>query len=407
MRSYETTDPAGVQGSRLAFQPGDSLCVLPEADAAYVAALASRLRVDPARAFTLQPAGALPHVRSPARAGAALARCVDACAPPRRSVLRTLAEHCADPAERLRLLLLSSRGGREAYEAQVGAPRLSLLDVLAQHPSCTPPLEALLDALPPLAPRPYSIACAPEAAPGRAAVAFSRVALPGGRAGVATGWLSSLPLGATVPLFLRPGGAFTPPAEPDVPLIMIGPGTGVAPFRGFLQRRAAARASAGANAAARFAPAWLFFGCRGEAEDFLYRDELQAWAANGTLARLVTAFSRTSGGESAPKTYVQHRMAELGAELAALIAPQDATKPAMLFVCGDGAGMAKGVHAALLGAYHHFGVVCSLGAMQANTPPRRCADILQQHAGLSAADAAASLAEMAKCGRYVRDIWSS
>ena len=406
MRSYETTDPAGVQGSRLAFQPGDSLCVLPEADAAYVAALASRLRVDPARAFTLQPAGALPHVRSPARAGAALARCVDACAPPRRSVLRALAEHCADPSERLRLLLLCSRGGREAYEAQVGAPRLSLLDVLAQHPSCTPPLEALLDALPPLAPRPYSIACAPEAAPGRAAVAFSRVALPGGRAGVATGWLASLPLGARVPLFLRPGGAFTPPTEPDVPLIMIGPGTGVAPFRGFLQRRAAARSASGANAAA-FAPAWLFFGCRGEAEDFLYRDELQAWAADGTLTRLVTAFSRPPGG--GPKTYVQHRMAELGAELAALIAPPDAAKkPAMVFVCGDGAGMAKGVHAALLGACGCDPLLLrSVVAAQLTRAPRRCADILQQHAGLSAADAAASLADMAKSGRYVRDIWSS
>jgi NADPH-ferrihemoprotein reductase len=206
-----------------------------------------------------------------------------------------------------------------------------------------------------------------------------------------------------VPLFLRPGGSFTPPAAPDVPLIMIGPGTGVAPFRGFLQRRAAARAAAAADAAAAFAPAWLFFGCRGEEEDFLYRDELRAWAADGTLTRLVTAFSRPPGG--GPKTYVQHRMAELGAELAALIAPTDARKPAMVFVCGDGAGMAKGVHAALLGACALR--LCGRIARATDSLASRGADILQQHAGLSAADAAASLADMAKSGRYVRDIWSS
>jgi NADPH-ferrihemoprotein reductase len=208
-----------------------------------------------------------------------------------------------------------------------------------------------------------------------------------------------------VPLFLRPGGAFTPPEAPDVPLIMVGPGTGVAPFRGFLQRRAAARAAAAADAAAAFAPAWLFFGCRGEEEDFLYRDELRAWAADGTLTRLVTAFSRPPGG--GPKTYVQHRMAELGAELAALIAPTDARKPAMVFVCGDGAGMAKGVHAALLGACPPRPLQAPRLVTHTRDAHRRRADLLQQHAGLSAADAAASLADMAKSGRYVRDIWSS
>jgi NADPH-ferrihemoprotein reductase len=125
---------------------------------------------------------------------------------------------------------------------------------------------------------------------------------------------------------------------------MIGPGTGVAPFRGFLQRRAAARAAAGAAGGA-FGDAWLFFGCRGAEEDFLYRHELEGWAADGTLTRLVTAFSRPPGGGA--KVYVQQRLAEHGAALAALIAPPSA---AVVYVCGDGAGMAKGVHAALLGA---------------------------------------------------------
>lgn len=359
--------------------------VLPEVAPACVAALASRLGLDAQRVLALDPPDALPHLRSPVRCGAALARCVDVAAPPRRAVLRALAEHCSAPAERLHLLMLSSRGGRAAYDADVAGPRASLLDVLQAHPSCAPPLDVVLDALPPLAPRLYSIAAAPEVPPGRPAVAFSRVAFANGAAGVATGWLAGLSCGATVPLFLRPGGAFTPPAEPDVPMIMIGPGTGVAPFRGFLQRRAAQRAAAGADAATRFAPAWLFFGCRSPEEDFLYRSELQAWAADGTITALVTAFSRPPGAQpDAPKTYVQHRMAEHGAALAALIAPPatSAAKPAVVYVCGDGAGMAKGVHAALL-------------------------DILERHAGLSAADAVAALADMGKSGRFVRDIWSS
>jgi len=362
---------AATAAGRFAYQPGDAVGVLPENDPAETAALLARLGVAGDRVFTLDPPTGLPNLRCPMTAHAALARCLDVTAPVRRAALRLLAEHASDPVERLALLRLSSRGGRAEYEAAVAGPRLSLSGLLARYPSCTPPFAVVLDAQPPLAPRLYSLTTAPEAAPSLPAVAFSVVPQ-----GVATSWLARLPLGALVPLFLRPAGAFAPPADPAVPVIMVGPGTGVAPFRGFLQRRRAQRAAGGA-----LGPSWLFFGCRNAEEDFLYRAELEEYAAEGTLSHLVTAFSRpTNCPPDAPKVYVQHRLAEHGAALAALLTT--AQPPATVYVCGDGAGMAKGVHAALLA-------------------------LLEAHGGLSAEGAAAALAEWAKSGRYVRDIWAA
>ena len=392
-------DVRGAGEALKSFQPGDSVGVCPPNSDADVDALLLRLGVAGDAVITLTPPDALPHVtRGCAAVGAAnaLRHCVEICAPPRRALLRVLAEHTAQPDEKRRLLLLSSRGGKDAYEAEVVQPRLTVAHLLALFPSCTPPFHVLLDALPPLMPRMYSVACAPEACPHTPCVAFSLVRFPAGsdglqRTGVATGYLHRLATqqiqsreqagtdaGAApqVPFFIRKGGTFAPPADPATPAIMVGPGTGVAPFRGFLQRRAAAGSAS--------SPWWLFFGCRSAEEDYLYRADFEAWAANGTLTHLVTAFSREppvhSGGDGG-KTYVQHRMLQHGSQLASLIAGGQ-HPPAAVYVCGDGAGMAKGVHAALL-------------------------DILQQHSGMAPDAAAAHLSDMAKSGRYVRDIWSA
>ena len=369
------------------FAPGDSLALIPANPLPHVDALLARLGLAErqARCLRLEPAGLLPHVRCPVTARGALTHSVELLAAPRRALLRLLAEHCGDAVERHTLLLWSSRGGRAAYEAEVVAPKATLLSLLLRFPSSTPPLEALLDTLPTLAPRPYSVACAPEHCPDTPCVAFSLVRHAADRVGVATGLLHALALGTPtvagadeaprVPLFIRKGGAFTPPANPLTPLIMVGPGTGVAPFRGFLQRRSAQMRAGGS---APFGPAWLFFGCRRPDEDYLYREDLEAWAKDGTLSKLVTAFSRPEA--PAQKAYVQQRIEEHGAEVVRLIL--DAQAPAAVYVCGDGAGMAKGVHAALL-------------------------SVLEVHGGLSAEQAASTLAQAASAGHYVRDIWSS
>ena len=175
-------------------------------------------------------------------------------------------------------------------------------------------------------------------------------------------------------MYVKRSVAFKPPEDTSAPVIMIGPGTGVAPFRGFLERRRAQLKEAG-GAASAAGPAWLFFGCRKAEEDYLYRSDLEGFAADGTITELITAFSR----EGAEKVYVQHKLAARAKEVAAMV-----TAPgAHVFVCGDGAGMAKDVHAALCEA-------------------------LQAHAeGVpDSAAAAAALAAMTKEGRYVRDIWS-
>lgn len=351
-------------------------------------------------AFTLRwaegqaPSGAeggappLPHVRCPATVRQTLSHSLDLTSQPRKSLLRVLAEACGEPADRVDLLTLCSRGGKDAYASRIKDECPTLLDILESHPSCRPGWAELLDALQPLQPRLYSITTAPEAHPGKPAVAFSVVKykVPSGveRSGVATNWMDREIAASTakgrlgakngggfkVPVFVKRSVAFKPPEDTAAPVIMIGPGTGVAPFRGFLERRRAQLKQAGVSGGA----AWLFFGCRRAEEDYLYRDELEGFAADGTLSELITAFSRA--GED--KVYVQHKLAARAAEVAAMVTAAGAH----VFVCGDGAGMARDVHAAL------------------------CAALEAHVEGMDAEGAAATLAAMTKEGRYVRDIWS-
>ncbi len=165
----------------------------------------------------------------------------------------------------------------------------------------------------------------------------------------------------TLRVHLRPNNMFRLPAQ-DVPIIMIGPGTGIAPFRAFLQERQATGASG---------RSWLFFGDRRRATDFLYGDELQGFRDAGTLTRLDCAFSR----DQESKVYVQQRMSENGAELFGWL--QDG---AHVYVCGDEKRMAKDVDATL-----H--------------------DIVARCGGLDAAGAHAYVNELIKSHRYVRDVY--
>ena len=462
-------DTSAAAGRAARPQPGDSIGVCPRNDPAAVDELLSLLpHIDPSAPFRLRPLPPSPlphHLRfaSSPSVSSTVRRClesaVDVSAPPRRAALRALADHCASPTDARRLLLLSSRGGRAAYNEQIAAPRARLADVLRAHPSCAPPWGVLLDAvLPPMAPRLYSVASwAPEEPSATTArdgsstvsVALSVVrfapAAPAAahRYGVASGWLDRLaaqlarPGGAsdaeqravpedlTVPVFIRPGGSFAPPDDIlSTPLIMIGPGTGVAPFRAFVQRRAAALAALSSSPPTAssphrsVAPAWLFFGCRSDEEDFLFKSDLEGWAADGTLTKLLVAFSRPPPRLASPKAYVQDRISEHAAALAALIVgsqPRAAGSsggaageesdsaangfpPARVYVCGDGAGMAKGVHAALVDALARHGGLAEGG--------EACGTAAQPSPAALAA-ATQLLDAMARDGRYVRELWSA
>lgn len=210
-----------------------------------------------------------------------------------------------------------------------------------------------------------------------------------------------------VRIVLRPARDFAPPVSLQAPLVMIGPGTGVSPFVGFLQHRAARAARlqdeaqavcsgawrpgcevrglgrAEAAAASALGEAVLFFGNRRRGEDFLYEHELSAHLASGALARLHCAWSReeSGGADSRGKVYVQTRLREQGAAVCALLA-----RGAHVFVCGDGMKMAKDVHAALVEVLVAHGAAAGLGVA-------------------TAAEAEALLARLAKESRYSKDVW--
>jgi sulfite reductase (NADPH) flavoprotein alpha-component len=247
-----------------------------------------------------------------------------------------------------------------------GPEDADLLDLLENFPSARPPLSELISALNPLQPRLYSIASSPKQVPGRvhlavAAVRYERRARR--RHGVASTFLADrIAVGDQVKVFARPSHGFRLPPSPDTPIIMVGPGTGIAPFRAFLQERRAIGAR-GHN--------WLFFGNPHRRSDFLFEDELTSYCRDGFLTRLDLAFSR----DQQDKVYVQHRLLERAAELWSWF-----EEGAHLFVCGDAQRMARAVEAGL--AY----IVGKAGRMDAPA-------------------AKAYLARLAALGRYQKDVY--
>jgi NADPH-dependent sulfite reductase flavoprotein alpha-component len=236
------------------------------------------------------------------------------------------------------------------------------MDVLAEHPIRATAAE-WLSVLPKLATRQYSISSSALAQPGRVELTVStiRYAHEGReRGGVASTFLADR--AEEVFVRVQRGNHFRIPERDDAPLIMVGPGTGIAPFRSFLQERRAL-GHKGAN--------WLFFGEQRAATDFYYREELAKMREQGVLHRLETAFSR----DQRAKVYVQDKMRENGAQLWAWL-----SDGAHVRVCGDAARMAKDVEAAL-------------------------AEIAATHGGLDQEGAAAYVAELAASGRYARDVY--
>ncbi len=246
---------------------------------------------------------------------------------------------------------------------------LALLDVLgALHKfaglKVSP--EAFVEALEELQPRLYSISSSPKHQPGRLTLTVDCVRYRLGqrqRMGVASTFLAErIAPGESLPVYVQEAHGFGLPADPATPVIMVGPGTGIAPFRAFLQERAAI-AAPGRN--------WLFFGHQRMKSDFFYADELNAMKERGQLERLTLAWSR----DGAEKIYVQDRMRETGAELWAWL-----QEGAHFYVCGDAKRMAKDVERALV-------------------------DIAVAHGGLSTDAAVAFVASLRKAGRYQADVY--
>ncbi|MFB7450153.1 molybdopterin-dependent oxidoreductase [Streptomyces sp. NPDC056194] len=238
-------------------------------------------------------------------------------------------------------------------------------DVVAAFPVRAPAAE-WADALGRLRPRLYSISSSPLAHPGEVRLTVSVVRytndLGRDRRGVCSTYLADCADDGPVQVFVRRSPGFRPPADPSTPMVMVGPGTGVAPFVGFLQDRLAR---------GHTAPNWLFFGEQREATDFYHRRELEAYLESGHLARLDLAFSR----DQRNKVYVQDRMRENGARLW-----QWLRDGAHFYVCGDAERMAKDVDRALR-------------------------EVVAAHGGMDDDEAAAYVRRLAADKRYVRDVY--
>ncbi|XP_062519826.1 methionine synthase reductase-like isoform X2 [Corticium candelabrum] len=326
------------KGSNVTYTPGDSFSIVCENNSAEVEWLVERLGLTAkanvgARLSVREDSKAIDpcvpvHLPNHWTPRGWLKNCCDIRAVPRKMFLRQLAECTSDPQEKNRLLQLCSRQGSAEYASLIREKMMSFIDILDAFPSTMPSLNVVLEGLPRLQPRSYSVTSSPLALEDKVKFVFNVVGLPAKRTeerkGVCTGWLdrltkrfkqgyndldkpSKLPSNPPkIPIFLRVNNRFKIPEDYSVPLIMIGPGTGIAPFVGFLQHRQEQQmaAKAAGMRKVKFGETWLFFGCRHKDRDFLYRKQLEQFVANGTLSHFNVAFSRDEGQhEYAPRMH--------------------------------------------------------------------------------------------------------
>jgi cytochrome P450 / NADPH-cytochrome P450 reductase len=341
-RHIEVQLPPGI-----GYRVGDHLSVVPRNDPALVDQVARRFGFLPADQIRLQVAegrrAQLP-VGDAVSVGRLLTDFVELQQVATRKQIQIMSENTRCPMTKPKLLSYvgDDAASTERYRAEILGKRKSVFDLLEEHAACELPFHAYLEMLSLLAPRYYSISSSPSVDPSRCSVTAAVVEGPAssGRGvykGICSNYLAGRRASDTIHATVRETKAgFRLPDDASVPIIMIGPGTGLAPFRGFLQERAARKAKG-----ASLGPAMLFFGCRRPDQDFLYADELKAFAANG-VTELHTAFSRSEG----PKTYVQHLVAAQKDKVWSLI-----DNGAIIYVCGDGGKMGPDVKAALVAIY--------------------------------------------------------
>ena len=337
-------------GSGLKYEVGDALGIYPVNCDELASSVIRKLAADPGT-----------RVRSPMGNSKPLTDAVreDCCLKePSDELLELLADRIDDKLAKDALAKLLADGTPAGFD---------VLDALELASRANVTATEVVESLSPLNPRLYSIASSMKKVGQQVHLTVGKVSFESGgrlRKGVASTMLADrIPSGETVRVFVQHNhGGFTVPANDDVPMIMVGPGTGIAPFIAFLHERES-RAAKGKN--------WLFFGDQHQAKDFLYEDELNHYLRTGLLTRLDTAFSRDADA----KVYVQDRMREQASELWSWL-----STGAHFYVCGDASKMAADVDKAL------FDVIATHGKMN----PRSAKDYVKQ---------------LASSGRYVRDVY--
>ena len=329
--------------SGITYEAGDALAVIPENDPALVEAIADHFRVSVDTLVDGEPLGEL------------LGHRYEISAPS-----KDLLGEVESRAENEEFSYVLRGGVKETLDRWLwGKDILDILRIGGDQLS----LEEFIGLLKPLQHRAYSISSSSLAHPDSIHLTVAAVRYQSAgrhRGGVCSTFLADR--GATAKIFLQPNKSFRVPADDSTPMIMVGPGTGIAPFRAFLQERER-RGATGDN--------WLFFGDQHRDHDYIYSDELAGWHSGGLLDRLDLAFSR----DQSRKVYVQHRMREHGADLFAWL-----QNGGHFYVCGDATRMAKDVDKAL-----H--------------------DIIAEHGAMGTEQATEYVNDLKREKRYVRDVY--
>lgn len=339
-----------ISGSNMRYEAGDHLAVYPINDKDLVERLGKLTEANLEEVFSLvntdQESTKKHPFPCPTSYRTALTHYLEITALPRTHILRELVEYCTDEEDKNKLLLMAtnSKEGKELYQSFVVDACRNVVHIIEDIKSCKPPLDHICELLPRIQPRYYSIASSPklhvETVHVTAVVVEYKT--PTGRVnkGVATTWLADnkpepgKPL-PKVPVYIRKS-QFRLPLQTQTPIIMVGPGTGIAPFRGFLQERAHARANGrevGDNI--------LYFGCRHRDQDFLYQEELEEHQKNGDID-LHVAFSR----DQSEKIYVTHLLEKNLDQIWEVIGK----KNGHFYICGDAKNMAVDVRNIVLKA---------------------------------------------------------
>ncbi|KAL3858480.1 hypothetical protein ACJMK2_013069 [Sinanodonta woodiana] len=368
-----------ISGSKIRYEAGDHVAVYPVNDPEIVNGIGKCLNVDLDQVFTLtnidEEASKKHPFPCPCTYRTALSHYLDVNSSPRTHILREISEW-ADEKDKEFLLKLTSTTpeGKSLYNEWIIKDRRNILAVLEDLPSLKPPIDHICELLPRLQARYYSISSSPKEYPESVHITAVLVNYQTrtGRTmkGVATNWLAlKKPENGdkqTVPIYVRKS-QFRLPYKTNTPIIMIGPGTGLAPFRGFLQERHFVK-----KEGKPVGDTVLYYGCRCKAEDYLYEEELDGYVKDGTLTHLHLAFSR----DQEEKVYVQHLLMKNKEETWKIL-----ENGGHIYICGDARNMARDVHTTL-------------------------ESILMECGSMNKEKAADYVKKMQNKGRYSCDVWS-
>ncbi|KAK7571967.1 hypothetical protein V9T40_014439 [Parthenolecanium corni] len=369
-----------IEGSKMRYDAGDHVAVYPENNAELVNKIGHLLNINLDQVFTLtntdEDSTKKHPFPCPCSYRTALTYYLDITSNPRTHVLKELAEYASDVKEQemLKLMASTSPEGKQLYSKWISDDNRNIVHILEDLPSVKIAVDHLCELLPRLQPRYYSISSSPKLYPTTVHVTAIKVeyTTPTNRLvkGVATSWLGTkVPNEDSppkVPIFIRKS-QFRLPTRVETPVIMIGPGTGFAPFRAFIQER-----DLNLKEGKPVGETVLYYGCRKRSEDFIYGEELEECERNKSV-KVHYAFSR----DQENKVYVTHLLAQNADELWRIIGE----KNGHLYICGDARNMAKDVHNIVL-------------------------KVIQEKNNMSETEAIAYMKKMESQKRYSADVWS-